>query len=771
MQSSDDESSMASPQQPTNGIKQYRSESELTDTVENAAAPASSAPTTDMVTQPSTTMKSESDDDAEADGYIDAEGDFHMETDRPRHPVHDEAASSSDESIRPAKRKAPPTEDEDHIRSNPDLYGLRRSGRARPSRTLAESSDEDDSDVVSRPRKRLKQSSHPSSKRATPNIDSGSDANDSDEYGGRHKKLTKKQKRRFLDDSAGLSPAHGEIRFSTRRANKVSNYNEDDADPFEEEDSGLMTPNYFADTVEDNSPAIDIVLAHRLKPDITTPKYVKEEYEFLIKWQGQAYYHATWETIESLAGVRSVRRLENYIKRTWTEDVRLMTDPDISPEDKEKCMLDKEKVTDAIDDYKTVERVIGDREAEEGTEYLVKWKGLFYDNATWEAGSLISDIAQEKIDYYLNRQSETFRSDPTESNPATRSKFTRLLEQPDYIKHGQLRDFQVVGLNFLAFNWAKNMNVVLADEMGLGKTIQTVAFISWLRHNRNQHGPFLVAVPLSTMHAWAETFDLWAPSIHYVVYQGNSSSRSIIRQHELFPDNNMRHPRFHVLLTTYEYVLTDSSFLSQIKWQFMAVDEAHRLKNRESQLYDKLRELKAPARLLITGTPVQNNLGELSALFDFINPGVVNIDENMDLTAEEASAKIAKLTEDIKPYMLRRTKQKVEKDLPPKSEKIIRVELSDIQLEYYKNILTKNYAALNQGNKGQKQSLLNVMMELKKASNHPFMFPACEERMVPQGARKEEILRALVTSSGKMMHLDHLTENENSMTVTLEFRE
>jgi chromodomain-helicase-DNA-binding protein 1 len=308
----------------------------------------------------------------------------------------------------------------------------------------------------------------------------------------------------------------------------------------------------------------------------------------------------------------------------------------------------------------------------------------------------------------------------------------------------------------LAYNWVKGKNVVLADEMGLGKTVQTVAFLSWLQKDRQQRGPFLVVVPLSTMPAWAETFDLWSPDTNYVVYNGNQTARTIIKEQELLPDGNFRHPRFHVLLTTYEYVLQDAPFLSQIKWQFMAVDEAHRLKNRESQLYDRLKEFKAPARLLITGTPVQNNLGELSALFDFLDPGVVNIDENMDLTAEEASAKITKLNEDIKPYMLRRTKQKVEHDLPAKSEKIIRVELSDIQLEYYKNILTKNYAALNQGAKGMKQSLLNIMMELKKASNHPFMFPAAEERMISPDARRDEILRALVTSSGKMMLLDQL---------------
>lgn len=744
-----------------NGVLKHGNESDVSDSPDDIAVAASSALDNQDVVPLVDDKLSDSDADADADDDVDADGDFEMAVDPPQSSIPNEDASSSDESIRPStiKRKQPhpPTDSEDFIRQNPSLYGLRRSGRSNQPQTFAESSDEDeDSDAAPRPRKRLRQTSQPSSKQQTPNIDSISDATDSDEYGGRHKKLTKKQKRRFLEPGNGLSPAHAEVRFSTRRANKVSNYNEDDDDPFEEDDSEMLTPNYWANAAEDNAPAIDSVLNHRLRADITTPTHAKEEYEFLIKWQQQAYYHATWETTESLSGVRSSRRLDNYIKKTLSEDIRIQADPDISPEDKEKWILDREQMLDTIEDYKKVERVIGDRPGEEGTEYFVKWKGLFYDNATWEAASLVSDIAQDKIDLYLNRQSENFRSDSTEQNPATRSKFQRLLEQPDYIKHGQLRDFQVVGLNFLAFNWAKGMNVVLADEMGLGKTVQTVAFINWLRHDRGQQGPFLVAVPLSTMPAWADTFDLWAPDIHYVVYNGNTNARNVIKDYELIPDGNVRHPKFHVLLTTYEYVLTDATFLSQIKWQFMAVDEAHRLKNRESQLYDRLREFKAPARLLITGTPVQNNLGELSALFDFISPGVVNIDENMDLTGEEASAKIAQLTEDIKPYMLRRTKQKVEKDLPPKSEKIIRVELSDIQLEYYKNILTKNYAALNQGAKGQKQSLLNIMMELKKASNHPFMFPACEERLVPAGARKEEVLRALITSSGKMMLLDQL---------------
>lgn len=595
------------------------------------------------------------------------------------------------------------------------------------------------------------------SKRDTPVARSYSEESESDTYGGaRARSMTKKQRRRQAE--SGLAPAYAEKRWSNRRAAQVTAgaYQESDAEL--EDESEMMTPNYWAGDVADDTPRIGAVLKHKLKDgfELNDENLGRDDFEYYIKWEDKSHYHATWETTTSLTGYRGFKRLQNYFQKIISYEIVMTQDPDVPPEEKEKWMLDRERESDAQLDYTKVDRVIGVRDGEEETEYYVKWKSLYYDSCTWESESLISDIAQEKIDRFLDRSQQSLTSDKSESNPNTRGAHVPIREQPSYIKNGQLREFQVTGLNFLAYNWCKNRNVVLADEMGLGKTVQTVAFMNWLRHDRRQQGPFLVVVPLSTIPAWGDTFDHWAPDLNYVVYNGKEAARTIIRDYELLIDGNPRRPKFNVLLTSYEYILQDATFLSQIKWQFLAIDEAHRLKNRESQLYQRLVEFKSPSRLLITGTPVQNSLGELSALMDFLMPGMVDIEGEIDLNSEAAGQKIDALNKAIQPLILRRTKEKVENDLPKKTEKIIRVELSDVQLDYYKNILTRNYAALNEGSKGQKQSLLNIMMELKKASNHPYMFPNAEEKILKGSDRRDDQLKGLIASSGKMMLLDGL---------------
>ncbi|KAK0364071.1 ATP-dependent DNA helicase Hrp3 [Friedmanniomyces endolithicus] len=740
-----------------------RSESELSDL--NDIPPPRSEPQEAVPSDDEDALHdmatSEMDEDDDAPGEEDADYDVESPPlEQSGAKEHDR--STSEDSMKPGKRKSD-ADDDEFMKQNPELYGLRRSGRARPTRRVLESSDEDedDGDEVNTGRRRKRQKiagGRPSSLRDGASLQPSSHNSDSDPdtYGGQRGKAFRKKQRRMLQVAASGrdTPNMGEVRFSSRRGAKVTTYNEDDGLNFSEEETDL-TPAYYL-TYEDEGHAIDVVLNHRLKEGVAPTSNDKHDFEFHIKWQGLSHYHATWESWDTLATYKGFRRLENYFRKTVKLELSLTQDVDVVAEDREKYNLDREAYLDALNEHTQVERVIGSRTEEGQTQYYVKWKGLYYDSCTWEDADLVSQLAQSEIDRYLARIQNQPQSNTRESNIATRTDYRPFRTQPDYIKGGQLREFQIHGVNFLAHHWCKGNNVILADEMGLGKTVQTVAFMDWMRHDRGQQGPFIVVVPLSTMPAWADTFNHWTPDVNYVVYNGNEASRKIIREYEMLHNGNPRKVKFNVLLTTYEYILADAPFLSQLKWQFMAVDEAHRLKNRESQLYAKLMDFGAPSRLLITGTPMQNTLSELSALMDFLMPGRINVDQNIDLTSDDASRKISELTDAISPYMIRRTKQKVESDLPPKTEKIMRVELSDVQLEYYKNILTRNYAALNAGTNAKKTSLLNIMMELKKASNHPFMFPNAEERFLEGKDSREDQLKALVSTSGKMIVLDRL---------------
>ncbi|KAK8056887.1 Chromodomain helicase [Apiospora rasikravindrae] len=705
---------------------------------------------------------------AEENNDVSDDADFDMEDS----PVasHSDAAqeerSESNDSHRAAKRKVGAGENE-YIAANPELYGLRRSSRPTKQPKLIDSDDDDDdeddeseSDVPTNrrtnKRRRVEHISQQSSSKNTPIRQTNADDSESDTYGGARARSFQKKARR---EQAHPQTSHlyAEKRWSSRAATRQVQYQESDEDDDEDE----LTPNHWAggEEMADDSPYIEKVVGHRVKDGgELAVDASRDDFEYHIKWQYKSHLHNTWDTMDVLRGYRGVRKLENYYKRTIEYEIDLkFAGDDIPPETREQYLLDKEREQDALEDYTKVERIVSVRSGDEGKEYFVKWKGLTYECCTWELATLIRDDAQDKIDQFLDRQARSWTSDKSESNPNTRTKFLKLDKQPSYITNGELRGFQLTGLNFLGLNWCRANNVILADEMGLGKTVQTVSFLSWLRNERKQEGPFLVVAPLSVIPAWCDTFNLWSPDLNYVVYLGNAEARSTIREHELLLNNNPKKPKFNVLVTSYEYILQDADFLRSIKWQALAVDEAHRLKNKESKLYAELMSFGAPAKVLITGTPIQNNLAELSSLLDFLNPGKVVIDEDLENMIDvNAQAKLQELHASIAPFILRRTKETVETDLPPKTEKIIRVELSDVQLEYYKNILTRNYAALNEGNNGQKQSLLNIVMELKKVSNHPYMFPGAEEKVLGGSERREDQIKGLITSSGKMMLLDQL---------------
>uniref|UniRef100_A0A8B9I321 Chromodomain helicase DNA binding protein 5 n=1 Tax=Anser brachyrhynchus TaxID=132585 RepID=A0A8B9I321_9AVES len=527
------------------------------------------------------------------------------------------------------------------------------------------------------------------------------------------------------------------------------------------------------------------------------------EREFFVKWAGLSYWHCSWVKELQLELYHTVM-YRNYQRKNDMDEPPAFDygsgDEDSQREKRKNKDPQYAKMEERFyrygikPEWMMIHRILNHSFDKKGDiHYLIKWKDLPYDQCTWEIDEIdIPYYENLKLLYWNHRYEELMLGEDTRPLKKLNKKGKKLKEeklekppetplvdptvkfdkQPWYIDAtgGTLHPYQLEGLNWLRFSWAQGTDTILADEMGLGKTVQTIVFLYSLYKEGHSKGPYLVSAPLSTIINWEREFEMWAPDFYVVTYTGDKESRSVIRENEFsFEDNAIRSGKkvfrmkkeaqikFHVLLTSYELITIDQAVLGSIEWACLVVDEAHRLKNNQSKFFRVLNSYKIDYKLLLTGTPLQNNLEELFHLLNFLTPERFNnlegfLEEFADISKED---QIKKLHDLLGPHMLRRLKADVFKNMPAKTELIVRVELSQMQKKYYKFILTRNFEALNSKGGGNQVSLLNIMMDLKKCCNHPYLFPvaAVEAPVLPNGSYDGN---SLVKSSGKLMLLQKM---------------
>ncbi|GMH40196.1 hypothetical protein BSKO_08100 [Bryopsis sp. KO-2023] len=325
----------------------------------------------------------------------------------------------------------------------------------------------------------------------------------------------------------------------------------------------------------------------------------------------------------------------------------------------------------------------------------------------------------------------------------------RLTVQPSVVSGGKMRDYQMQGLNWLIHLYDNGINGILADEMGLGKTLQTISLLGYLLEYRGINGPHLIIVPKSTLHNWMNEIRRWCPVLRPVKFHGSQEQRAYQIRELMVPG------KFDIVVTSYEMVIKEKNTLKKFHWRYIIIDEAHRIKNENSILSKVVRMLRTTYRLLITGTPLQNNLHELWALLNFLLPEVFASSEKFeewfslgDGGKEKEAEVVQQLHKVLRPFLLRRVKSDVERGLPPKKETILKIGMSQMQRKYYAALLQKDIETLSGG--ADRSRLLNIVMQLRKCCNHPYLFQGAEPG--PPYTTGEH----LVENSGKLVLLDKL---------------
>ncbi|EKG14475.1 SNF2-related protein [Macrophomina phaseolina MS6] len=491
----------------------------------------------------------------------------------------------------------------------------------------------------------------------------------------------------------------------------------------------------------------------------------EDDKAYLIKWDKMSYFRAAWMPGAWTWGVTAYAMRKAFFKKD--EGPKMRTE-DAIPEEYLRIDIVLDVKYTSIVDIRSEE--IDKARVREVDEALIKYKGLGYEDAVWEKvpvpedGDRWTDFLTAYNDWVLGRYTTSPKKGPLQAriDKARSQPFTKLekSKQPDILQPGmELMKYQIDGLNWLYYQWYSKKNGILADEMGLGKTIQVIAFLATLIQDHSCF-PFLVVVPNSTCANWRREIKHWAPSLRVVTYFGSAQARNMAYQYELFPEGK-KNLACHIVVTSYDAAADDScrKFFRSVNWSGLIVDEGQRLKNDNSLLYNALNTLRIPFRLLLTGTPLQNNARELFNLLQFLDDTIdaAQLEEEYEEMTKE---KIVKLHDLIRPFILRRTKAQVLTFLPPMAQIIVPLSMSVLQKRLYKSILAKNpellkslFSTDRQLKPNERASLSNILMQLRKCLCHPFVYSQEIEERTDVAAVSH---RNLVEASAKLQFLELL---------------
>ncbi|KAL4449582.1 hypothetical protein ABPG74_007405 [Tetrahymena malaccensis] len=328
---------------------------------------------------------------------------------------------------------------------------------------------------------------------------------------------------------------------------------------------------------------------------------------------------------------------------------------------------------------------------------------------------------------------EAAKLDFSQVEPETQSS---LVKPPEHFQ-GTLKEYQLKGLRWLDNLYEQGINGILADEMGLGKTIQAISLITHIAGTKNIWGPFLVIAPSSTLYNWQQELKKFFPALKVLPYWGSLKQRKMIRKYFSAKNLGMKSSPFHLVITSYQLVVSDEKTFQRIKWQYMILDEAQAIKNINSMRWKTLLSFNSRNKLLLTGTPIQNTMAELWALLHFIMPKLFDshdqfqewFSKDIEASSQDKSQlnqhQLQRLHAILKPFMLRRVKKDVEHELGAKKEFQIMCEMTKRQQKFYDHIKSKlslkDFFKMFES-KQKVDNLMNLVMQFRKVCNHPELF-------------------------------------------------